>query len=114
MQKGKNKRETIRYPALDPSVNIKNRQDEIDDMASYAHLLSPEELQWLNSFSEEYVCNNFRHEGDVLHNTISLKKDCSSRNNRRNKCLFNKKKSQKALHSLEVLYDEIKTSEEAQ
>lgn len=84
-------------------------------MASYAHLLNKKELEFLNSFAEEYSCNNFKHGGEVLHNSVELKKSCSAKNNRRNDCLFNKKKSQKVLVSIETVLDnEIPTSEDDQ
>ena len=42
------------YPALNPKKNIRNRQALIDDY-DYLDQLSPEQLQYLNDFTEEYV-----------------------------------------------------------
>jgi len=60
--------------------------------------LNEEELEWLNKFEGEYT-NASVSQSDPerlekqLHNTKELAKDCTDRNNQRNRCLLNIAKS---------------------
>jgi len=79
---------------LDPTLNLKTRYEEIEDLASYAKTLPPEAREWLNNFSEEYICANFNHKGTKLHTTDQQRKGCYNRNNARNRCVFSRQKAQ--------------------
>jgi hypothetical protein len=101
-KKTKNKRSQYEYPALEPSVNLITRIDEIEDMHSYSHKLNDEEKAWLNAFSEEYVCANMKHPGKKLHKSKKDKKICNDRNNARNRCIYTREKAQNKLGSIEL------------
>jgi hypothetical protein len=94
------KRNNSKYPALDPSLNLKSRQHLISD-CDYLHKLDEETKAYLNKFNEEYVNASFDHD-DPLHNTPELKKDCTDRNNARNRDLYLKK---------EMTYKLVRTDE---
>ena len=97
------KRDRAKFKALRPDVNLKNRTDEIADLASYAGQLSEEEKEWLNAFSNEYICSNFNHSGPKLHTTAQEKKICYDRNNARNRCIQTRKTIMNDLISFEEL-----------
>jgi hypothetical protein len=89
-QKGKTKRSQQKYPALNPRVNARVRQDEID--YDYIDKLSPEEKAWLNKFTEEYTNASLILDDDKniipeknLHQTAEHKKQIYDRNNARNR-----------------------------
>lgn len=84
-EKGKKRsRRNERYPGLHPELHPRTRWEMFDQ--DYLDKLTPEEKLWLSNFNEEYVGGNFNHkEGDVLHTTQELKRDCYSRNNARNR-----------------------------
>lgn len=83
------KRFTIKFPALDPLVNLKTRRELIEDY-DYLNVLSEEEKTWLNKFTTEYVTAslNTKNIQSNFHNTPLLIKDCFNKNNARNRCLF--------------------------
>lgn len=54
----KTKRQRTKYPALEKGVNLKSRQELLD--YDYLDKLGPEEKQWLNNFTEEYIGADFR------------------------------------------------------
>lgn len=57
MSKKKSKRSKAKYPALDPSLNLKSRRDYLDNKFYVKRL--PEELkEWLNDFNQAYYCNS--------------------------------------------------------
>lgn len=99
--KKKNRRNSDKYPALKPELNLKTRSDLID--YDYIDKLSDKEKEWLNSFTEEYTCANFNHKGKKLHKTKALKKDCYNRNNQRNRCILTKSKASGKLESIEEI-----------
>jgi hypothetical protein len=101
--KGKsNSREKKLYPALDPNFNLKSRTDLID--YDYLNKLNPEELAWLNKFTEEYVNAKLnKNSRKNLHNKKKLRSDCYSRNNRRNKCILTRAKAGGYLKDIELL-----------
>lgn len=77
------------YPALNPKKNIRNRQALID--YDYLHKLSPEELQYLNDFTEEHVNAGFkskRKKKNILKKKSDIK-EARDRNNARNRDLYN-------------------------
>lgn len=83
-EKSKNRRNSLKYPALDKSVTLKSRAEEIEDMSSYMHKLNEEEKAWLNKFAAEYVHADFSHD-DHLHKKRKQKKSIYDRNNARNR-----------------------------
>ena len=84
------KRDKSKYPALTPNVNSRVRQEYID--YDYLDKLSEEEKQWLNDFTEEYVNASVGKQSEAhnnkFHNTPELVKDCTDRNNARNRDLY--------------------------
>lgn len=91
MKKKKNRRDSVKNPALVPQLNLKTRYELID--YDYINKLSEEEKEWLNAFTEEYVNANMNHDGKKIHNTKKLKRDCYNRNNSRNRCIWTKAKA---------------------
>jgi hypothetical protein len=96
-KKANRRRDKIKYPGLTKSVNSRTRQDLLDH--DYLHKLSPEELQWLSNFNEEYISGNFNHKGEILNKTKEEKRQCYARNNARNRCIFTLAKAQNQLVS---------------
>ena len=80
-------------------------------MNSYVDQLTDEEKDWLDRFSHEYVCGNFNHSGEILHNTDELRKDCYARNNRRNRDIHTQESAKGMLNSVEQMYDHWSTRE---
>ena len=78
----KNRREAAQYPALKKGYNLKSRQHLID--FDYLDKLNPEELDWLNRFSEEYHGANFKHKGKIVQRKKAQRKNCTDMNNHRN------------------------------
>ena len=104
------RRELSKYPALDPSLNLKSRTELLD--YDYLHKLDEKELEWLNKFTEEYVNANIDTEKPRknLHKNKSLIKDCYDRNNSRNRDVLTRQKaSNKTVYLEEIMekgYDE--------
>lgn len=90
-KKGQSKRSRTKYPDLNPSVNIKMRKEEIEDMASYLDQLNEKEKAWLNQFAKEYVNANLKNA--KFHKSKKMKKDCYDRNNARNRCVLTRAKA---------------------
>lgn len=98
--KRKSKRSLQKYPDLNPKVNLRSRTEQLD--YDYLHLLSEEELKFLNQFSKEYVNASFKKSTrDNLHKTKAAKKDCYDRNNARNRDVLTKEKARKRIKYLE-------------
>lgn len=87
------RREASKYPALDPSLNLRSRTELLD--YDYLHKLSEKELEWLNKFTDEYVNANINTERPKknLHRNKSLRKDCYDRNNSRNRDVLTRQKA---------------------
>lgn len=51
--------------------------------------LNEKELDFLNSFNEEWINADMNHKGKKLHKTKQKKRECYSRNNARNRDLVN-------------------------
>jgi len=105
MPEKKNNRNRTRYPGLDPSLNLKTRQEEIEDLYDYADKLNDEEKAWLNAFSNEEICANFNHKGPKLNDQSnpSVRSRIYNRNNERNRCIMTREKAQGCLNYLEDL-----------
>ena len=86
---------------MDPSLNLKTRCEEIEDLASYANTLSPKDKEWLNRFSEEYICANMNHSGTKLHKKKTQIKSIYDKNNARNRCIYTREKAQGCMNYLE-------------
>jgi hypothetical protein len=87
------KREMSKYPALDPSLNLRSRTELLD--YDYLHKLDERELEWLNKFTEEYVNANIdtAKPKKNLHRNKTLRKDCYERNNSRNRDVLTRQKA---------------------
>lgn len=103
--KKKNKRSSFLYPAVEPRVNLKTRQEEIEDVKSYFHKLTPEEKEWMNAFMEEENNANFNHSGPKLNKSREDKKRIYNKNNARNRCIFTREKAQDKLSYVERVED---------
>jgi len=68
-----------KYPRLDKKKTTKARKGVID--YDYLEQLSDEDLKFLNQFTDEYYCANFK--GETIH-PKKQQKDCEKRNNDRN------------------------------
>jgi len=84
-----------KYPALNHKRAVANRRELID--YDYLDKLSPEEKEWLNNFTEEYIIANFDHRGDKLDDSKEAKKKSYDANNARNRCMYTKAKTTKLL-----------------
>jgi hypothetical protein len=89
----KNRRNTKKYPAIDVSVNLKTRYEEISDIASYFNKLPKEAKDWLHSFTEEWVNAKFDHKGKKIHKQVEQKRAIYNRNNARNRDILTKAKA---------------------
>ena len=91
------RRSQLQYPALEPSVNLKTRQEAIEDVKSYFHKLSPEDKDWMNRYMEEENNANFNHGGPILNKSREEKKRIYNKNNARNRCIMTREKAQDKL-----------------
>lgn len=95
----KNRRSKVKYPALDPTYNLKTRVPLID--YDYLDKLSDKEKEWLNSFTEEYTNANFNHKGKKIQKRKKHTKDAYDRNNARNRDILTREIAQGAYIALE-------------
>ncbi|NJN50296.1 MAG: hypothetical protein HC798_03970 [Polaribacter sp.] len=73
--KKRNKRDNIKYPALDKGVNLVSRKDYIEsdyingvfdsDGKEVIRPMTDSEKQWLNKFYEETIITNFQHNNEI-------------------------------------------------
>lgn len=110
--KKKNKRSSVKYPALQPNLNLKTRQELID--YDYVNKLSESEKAWLNKFTEEYVGASLDRVNfdNNIHNTKKLKQDCDRRNNKRKEDAYTLSKVSNMLFSVEDAKIEMRRQEE--
>lgn len=122
----KTKRSQSKYPALDPTLNLKSRYEQID--YDYIKKLSPKEKEFLNNFTEEYTNANFNHGGKRIHKeklvnkyikcrkkTVKIdkaKKDSYDRNNSRNSDLLTKLKASSTAIYMEDLSTDLSDGNE--
>lgn len=98
----KNRRKDVKYPALDPQLNLKTRHDQIADVGTYLDQLNDEEKAWLNSFIEEEVNANFNHSGVKLNDSSdpATRKRIYLNNNARNRDIMTREHAQGTLNYL--------------
>lgn len=53
--KKKTKRSTVKNAIVDPHYNLKSRSEELGDIDSYFHTLSPEDQKWMLKYTENFV-----------------------------------------------------------
>jgi len=94
LKKKKSRRSSCEFPGLNPKLNLKTRQDEIEDLASYADQLSLKDKRWLNAFSEEEINANFNHKGPKLNKSKANKKRIYNKNNARNRDILTRVQAQ--------------------
>jgi len=127
--KKKNRRNSTKYPALKPDLNLKTRTDLLD--YDYIDKLSAKEKEWLNKFTEEYTNARFdkkskqlmneklnpepvkiekienagpNHDINVVIKTKnSYKKQSYDKNNARNRCILTQQKAANTLLYLEKI-----------
>lgn len=97
--KPRNRRERSKYPALDPALNLKIRNEEID--YDYVDKLSEKDKSWLNSFTEEYINANLKHKGKKLHKSKKDRKICYDKNNHRNSDILSRGKVRDGINYFE-------------
>lgn len=85
-KKPKKRRDSVQHPALNKRYMPRVRQELID--YDYLDQLSPEEKDWLNKFTDEYVNASFQNDGTDIQSYEQYGKDCNDRNNARNRCLY--------------------------
>ena len=68
--------------------NSKIKHEYLDQ--DYIEELSEQEKDWLNKFNEEYygASLDYKQLDNNFHNNERLKKDCTDRNNARNRCVY--------------------------
>jgi hypothetical protein len=97
------RRSDFEYPYLEPTVAMLKRKEEVEDVASYAHKLSPEEKAWMNQFMKEY--NDAHTKDAVFHKTASERKICNDKNNARNRCWYTEESAANRLNLVENDYE---------
>lgn len=109
-----NRRSKAKYPALDPTLNLRTRYEEIeqnqyingvknDNGEIVIRELTHSEKDWLNRFNEEFVNANFNHKGKKIDATKASKKRSYDKNNARNRCIYTKAKASGTLNYIEDL-----------
>lgn len=103
--KKKKPRSAVKNPGLNPNYNSKIKQEYLD--YDYVSSLSAEEKAWLNDFTEEYygAALDYKNLDNNLHNTPELKKDCTDRNNARNRCIYGIWKATNRLLPIATFYE---------
>lgn len=122
--KKRNKRSSVKYPNLDPALNLKTRQDLID--FDYLDKLNEKELKWLNQFVDEEINANFpKYRRRVLPKkeiVVELKSgkkkkkdyyktESYKRNNSRNVDIYTRAKASGALAQIEDINATVKNPE---
>lgn len=89
----KNRRESKKYPAVDVTLNLKTRYEEISDVAEYFDTLPEDAKEWMHSFVEEYINAKFNHKGKKIHRKTKQKREIYNRNNARNRDILTQSKA---------------------
>ena len=93
------RRSDFAFPYLEPSVSLIKRREEVEDVASYTHLLNDEEKAWMNQFMKEYNDADTQHA--VFHINAKERKICNDKNNARNRCWYTEESAQNRLNLVE-------------
>lgn len=100
-KKSKKRRSKIKNASLVKKYNSKLRQEYLD--YDYLEQLSEEELEFLNDFTSEWLNASVPSQKNArkarFHKTKKLVKDCTDRNNARNRCMYGLAKAGHALDS---------------
>ena len=102
------KRANVKYPGLSKGVNGKFRQEQIEDL-DYLDKLTDAEKEWMNRFMEEFNGANFNHPGKKLHKTVKERRELYTKNNARQRDIFNHKKNTGLLVSEEYVKEKDDT-----
>jgi hypothetical protein len=104
----------MKYSALKPEYNLKTRYEEISDMQSYMYKLTDKEKEWLNKFSEEYVCGSFpdkkknpKEYRKRLHKKKVQELECYQKNNHRNNDVLSKANACGKINRFEDVIKEV-------
>lgn len=97
------RRKDFDFPYLEPSVALLKRRDEVEDVASYAHKLGPEEKAFLNQFMKEY--NDADLTDAKFHISAEERKVCFDKNNARNRCWYAEESAANRLNLVESDYE---------
>lgn len=105
-KKQKSRRSKVKHAALKKRYNSRIRQEYID--MDYLDQLSEEELQWMNDFMKEWnnagvsgikdKTNKTAEESNRFHKTAKEAKECTDRNNSRNRDMYSIAKAQNMIH----------------
>lgn len=90
-KKKNNKRSSTKYPAFNPKLNTRLRQEFLD--IDYVDKLSEEEKEFLHRFMEEEVNASFSNTNKDINKTKEEKRAIYNKNNARNRCLYSNKKA---------------------
>lgn len=82
--------------------SVKNR-NEFNDY-DYLHKLNKDEKDWLFRFHREYLNADFKHAGELIHKTRSLRLECYTMNNKRNADIYS---NARGVLKLEFLGDKV-------
>lgn len=111
----KKSRSNVKHPYFVKHLNSRIKQEYLD--IDYIDKLSEEEKDFYNKFLGEYYAADldFQDLEKNMHNNKELKKDCTDRNNARNRCAYGISKSGVPNENLEknMNRDEIVIDEEA-
>lgn len=97
---------------MDPTLNLKTRYEQIEDVASYAKDLPEDAKEWLNKFVGEYVNTSFNKDRSLnLQKSDQERRSCYKLNNDRNKDLYTKGKACGKAYYLEDIMETMKTKQ---
>lgn len=105
----KKRRTGAKYPGLQKQYNSRIKQEYMDQ--DYISDLSEKEKDWLNDFNEEFYGANldFKNlDNNRFHKTIAEKKDCTDRNNARNRCMYGMAKASGKVNKVDVIITDQK------
>jgi hypothetical protein len=97
------RRDKVKYPSLDKKYMPRLRQESMD--YDYLDKLNPDELAWLDRFTNEYLNASFKHDETDIQSYEIYGKDSNDRNNARNRDLYGLLKLR--THGKTVNYDSV-------
>lgn len=106
VKKTKKLRSEVKNPNLNTNFHSRSKREYID--MDYVKDLSEDMKTYLNKFIGEYYAADmdFDNLENNLHSTEELKKDCTDRNNARNRCVYTAAKAQNRVLDIVVDKDE--------